>query len=878
MKKNNFFILLILLLVGCSKSKDYSTFVNELKKNSGPKEVYRHLANIDATKCLKDIFSVDMVKSEIKQLEIKQAKGTKVEGKWRHLNLADLSIPQANFLKTFGASLGDLNNSKAFDYSSCNDVPCIINKIYQKENHIAGYVHYLWYLKMGSYLSASNNVYDSKTQTRPGIYNGKELPVSAYLFRDEELYAFWRLMLMMKSPHTVLTKLKEITRVPQGESFDFTVEKRQQLERENLSLVAQGKRPKPIPLGETCGLSYSNGYIILQDLCLSVGQDQDSGSFYDSVLHELTHQVDFHEGSKLNTTHRSFKSDYLELSGFWLEEYKNERNETIRQWKLNANAKLPSAYGGTSPAENFAETISLFRTKGTLTKTKISEIHWAFTSKNYFADKSFDKTTIIKNWINTQSSLLAQLSLKAVSDCSKSNVPSISTYFRPADFTLTTLPSMINCLGAKAIEISQDVSSKIKISEPDGCSILNEYNMRDDWEPALKSQLSSFMSKYLNELQNDKTYFAKVQSFYDRIPDIGLANKAYLECYQEDLEEDCYNQEVHKLALLEVASLNLPEVHASELANLYLASHPYLNTEQYMKEIYRSFVLSHSEIVNQAALDIWATCEKMGISDEVSPEGRFFTISDGYMVSSLYTCINAKFYDTVKEIVRDLSVDGIKVQHPKEEMILYSEVIPTLQRTLLSLFAQKKEREGRQIRSYVEKDEGNLRKEILSNFSWVKNISSNAAIIDDCHALAFSKITFPLLYQTKAQAFGVLVQNSCQDVQMSNEFNFWTEESKSVFEEKSLESLQNLVLSYATAKAKDCLVQYPNDTNLNRIKHKTNRDACLMNSWTAIEDQAIKIFSSDPLVIKFKIDPESLRVKLEANRRKNQVRIMKENF
>ena len=207
MKKNSLLILVILFIIGCSNPKDHSTFISQLEKASlDGQPVDRDLANIDADVCMKSTFSISVVKSEIQDLERKYKAGTKVKGKWKHLNLEDLPIPQANFLATFGKRLGDLNNLDAIDYSLCKDLPCVINKIYGKEDYIAGYVHYLWYLKMGNYLTAHNTVYGgSYREIIPGTYNDKIFKVADYLWNEDELYAFWRLVHMIKAPHTNLT-------------------------------------------------------------------------------------------------------------------------------------------------------------------------------------------------------------------------------------------------------------------------------------------------------------------------------------------------------------------------------------------------------------------------------------------------------------------------------------------------------------------------------------------------------------------------------------------------------------------------------------------------------------------------------------------------
>jgi hypothetical protein len=865
MKRNNLLFILIVLLSSCSRSNKSPTLISQLEKNASVDEkiTARAVANIDGSRCLKDVFTVDQLKLEIKELEKKYSSGTPVKGKWKHLNLESLPIAQANFLKTYGDRIGDLSNPNAFDYSSCSDVPCLFNKIYGREDHVAGYVHYLWYLKMGNLLAATNNVFDSKSQTRPGIYNGKNFSVSSYLYQDDELYGFWRLLMMMKAPHTVLRDLKEIHRVPQGESFDFVVEKR----KAGMSSY-----------GETCGLAYSNGYIILQDLCLGLYGDWESGDFYDSVLHELSHQVDYHEGRKLRKTYRSDQKDYLDVSFFYLKEYRNEKNELIRQWEHKEGIKLVTGYAGTSPAENFAETIAHFRVNGSNTKKSISEDHWQFISKNYFDNKSFESEKLIKEWLAANSSLLTQKSFQAVGSCAKNEPNYSSTYFQKTDFMLPLLPAMLSCLGSKAQDISSDLRSQIKVTDPDGCKTLTDSEIKKTWEPQLKLQLVQLMTNYLKELQTDKTYFAKIQNFIDEIPNRDMAYDAYLSCADMNIEDSCYEESVIKQAMEKLAPLNLPAGHAQDLADLYLAGHPINETKIQLTSYYKTYVSSHKSLIDLEAGTFWNHCNDIPLSDDASPSGKNFTLSEGYMASSIYNCLNSGFGDEVKIIVSQLAIGEMKIEHPKEEYLISQEVISELKKSLLALFSKARDKEFVLIKNYIEQDNGSLRKQIVSDFSWVKDVLSNMSFIKDCQRLALSKITFALRFGLKGESFGAFAESACKDVPTSDEYSHWLEQSKNVFREKSLVSLETRILDLANVKAKSCLVQFPVDSNLNRIKFKKEREACLINDWGQIENDALKEFEKDPMVIKFKLDIQSMRSQLDTNRRRLQLRVMKDNF
>jgi hypothetical protein len=191
---------------------------------------------------------------------------------------------------------------------------------------------------------------------------------------------------------------------------------------------------------------------------------------------------------------------------------------------------------------------------------------------------------------------------------------------------------------------------------------------------------------------------------------------------------------------------------------------------------------------------------------------------------------------------------------------------------------KKRDKENSLALEYVENDKGSLRKQMLSDFVWVKDVLNVDNLIKDCRKLAMSKVVFPLSYQLRSIVFGSLVQESCRDVQFAPEYNSWLEESKSVFASKSVDGLEKRIVVLATAQAKTCVSQYPIDSSVNRVKFKKERDACLLGEWPKLEEVALKEFASDPLVVKFQVDLSAVKTQLETNRRRLQLRVIKENF
>jgi len=307
------------------------------------------------------------LKNEVAEYE-KRITGTPVRGSWRHLDLSTLPIPQANFLATYGNEIGDLAQPDSIDYSGCYDLPCIFNRIYDREeDYIAGYVHYLWYLKFGHYLSLDNKVPDQNSPT-PGIYNEKQFSVKDYLYSEKELYGLWRITHLLVEPYTSLTNTKEIQRIPRGQSLE-------------------GYSPG------VCGLASSAGHIRLQDGCLSIYNNEDKGFLYLGVIHEMTHMVDYLQAKQRRSGgwYRSHEQDYLDIVGFYKVEYTDTNGKLVSQWKLREGAKTIRSYAATSPVENFADTLAYFRQEGEETKQKIDATQYRWVSSNYFHNETYDK-------------------------------------------------------------------------------------------------------------------------------------------------------------------------------------------------------------------------------------------------------------------------------------------------------------------------------------------------------------------------------------------------------------------------------------------------------------------------------------------------------
>jgi hypothetical protein len=876
MKLNSLIILPLLFLFSCSKppksilskinAEDESIIIND-----------RSIATDNETRCLPDLFSVEMLKKEVERLEKKFAGGTIVSGTWKHLDLSKIPIPQANFLKSFGKKLGDASSADSIDYTNCSDVPCIINKIYGKDEYQAGYVHYLWYLKYNQYLSASNSIHSSTEGA--GTYNGKKFPLSAYLYNDKELYAWWRLLQMNDRPFFELKTLKEIQRLPRGESFDFTVRERKELEEENKKLKAEGKKEKPMPWGETCGMAYSQGFIVLQDLCLQLNPDLESGNFYTSITHEMSHHVDYTAGLKTRRGYRSIDADYYTVAGFDIEEYVDNDGRVNKAWKHKPGIKLVSSYGGTNPIENFAETLAYFRHDGEHTSKNTTEEHFKWVSDNYFSANSFTSQQLIHQWLDSLTMQVSKTAFKAATECVNSKSSTISPIFVASEFSLPLASSALSCLTEMTHDLSRDLQGKIRISKPEGCREITRSSFNQEWLRQLKSRLLPLLNQYFEEIKNDPEYLAKIDLFLKNLNKKDISNKAFLSCYKSPTEEQCYKDQTMALVENKLASLKLPQIKIKEMSDLYLTAHPYADSRNQIMSSYSSFVASNLELIRDQAKAFWNECLVRPISDEEIPRGDSFSTGEGYMVSSMYNCLNSSFKEKVYTIVSLYSLGDLKANHPSEELLLREFTDPELRRVLFDIYTKDMNLEKIKANSFISTAQDELRNLVMTDFSWVKNILDQDQINRDCQSFIVTKISFPMRYHVKSKFFQTIIKsNICNNIQSSSQFTKWLESLSSDIGVKAQTELENKILAIAREKAKACIKEFPNDTQLNRVKYKTQREACLIDSWARYEDEGAKQIEVDPLVIKFKIDVATLKKSAIESRRRLQIKIIKEVF
>ncbi len=854
MKRSNLFWVALLMLGACTK-KSPELLITLWDKKAAPSErtLLRTLAS-SQNQCMKDVFTVETLKAEVRELERRFTRGRPVSGRWKHIDLSTLPVAQGNFLKSFGRELGDLTNPQAIDFSSCTDVPCVFNRIYGKGDEVNGYVHYIWYLKFGHLLAADNKV-PMQTSMSAGEFNGKAIPFSNYLFDEKELYAFWRLSYMLKAPHTTLRYLTQIQRIPRGELFEGAN-------------------------AGACGLAYSSGFITLTDGCLTFDSySQDNGWIYQAITHELSHQVDMEEGRGSISGFRSSRQDYVSLSGLAMTEYVDAAGKPQRGWQLAPGAKVVSDYAKTNPTENFAESVAVFRIDGARAKEGLSNDHYGFVSRSYYQNREFTVPALMSSWIQENASEISEAVLKAVADCARPGASGRSQYFRRGDFSTNVTANVLGCISERASQISAELRAKVAITTAQGCDTLATGGNRDSWNALVKDHLKTSFERHLVQGKEDPQYLGRLQEFMQDINNPTLARTAYLTCYQSPNESSCYAEELHKRTLERLGPLGLPEVEAQELLRMYTNAHPYETIREDTVKLYQTFVQDNLEQIRVSAGESWNSCLAISHSDTASPTGRAFTVGDGYLISSFFNCLNAALPEAVLTTIRAFRVDERRVESASEEKFLTAEVRPHFVRIWRQLYDDAKVIEIQTAAQFLQQDQGETRRKLLADLSWVKNVVDSQQILNDCKVQGFKVIGMTLLYNLPATVFGQFIEGvACHNIVSAGEFGAWLDSSQGQLRERAVANLDGLMLEYGHRIADECLRQFPNTNIINRLINRRSRDACFLSRWPIAERSMITETLSNPVIQRLNISRGAIESRLAQNRSALQQRIITEKL
>lgn len=714
MKLANLFMILFFFL-SCQK-KEIRSYIIEVSQKAQVSPLKRALAQADDEACLESFYSVEGLKKEIAFFEERAPKQHDFKGRWGHLNLEELPFYTAKFLSKYGDNLGDLRTKDLSLYKDCQTVPCFYNKIYGNEESLNGYVHYLWFLKFGYVIAADNKIEKEEGSFRPGIWNGVEKDLKDYLFSDEEMYGFWRTSHLIKDSHETLKSMNEIQRLPRGEALS----------------------------GGVCGRAWSSGYVNLSDSCLIFKESRNAGYFYYSLIHELSHIVDYEEGRAKNGRYRSHFDDFLDLTKFYKTEYEENGVKKIK-WKYYPEAIFISPYSRFSPQEYFAESLSRYRVSPidyeTLNFPKLENL----VRDSYYKGLSFKGENQFEDWVKKyhEKKTLAEL----VRACFSPEAKGESTLFKEMDFVKNFTETQLSCLSDVFLSSQKEMKSEIKMKEIDGCEVLQSKS--SEWSNYTQRWFPKFVEKLDEPLREEDKKEERVQDKppLPNLEDDELSLKAMLNCTYAEEKKICYQQELVKILTGILDQYGLDELEEREFTERYIEFHPYeevsIRVNQSVEKIIQTLIPEITDHVSHS----WESCFTEKEKEEMYLEGRI-DLKGGYMKSGMMNCLNRRIPEASKKLI-----NGLKLKtklSSSDEAVLTRGVSDHLVKEMGDFYSQEASAEAQRAEDWITKNKTNLASKITPKMKKNKT---------NCQRYALSRITFEANYHTKNDLFYPFVRD-----------------------------------------------------------------------------------------------------------------------
>lgn len=815
MRKNKLWVLI--LLASCAPKAPERIVTGEWLQSRAQFVPSRlPAAGPAAASCRSELFSLDEVKREALHYEAQLESERKLTGTWKHLSLGQLPVAQAKFLKAVGTKFGDLNNAAGVDVSACEDAPCVVNAVYKSVDGLEGWATYLWYLKMGSVLSFKNKVFEQK-DARGGVYGDVAYPLSDYLFSREELYAFWRMSHALPTTYKTLTDLKEIQRVPRKADIE-------------------GRGPL------VCGLAYSQGYIVLNDGCLSFSLSKDSGFIYEGTTHEMSHQIDYHWG-KRNGSGSFYYSDngaWQAAGGWTINEYRDETTQQmVRQWASSLkNEQFVRDYARTSPVEHFADTAAYYRYEGETTKRKVPSEVYAILKNSVYEQQDFDPAGLLSQFKASALQVFSSDVFRAVAACEENAASRASDPIIPASsFPFAVGVEMRRCLGGHLQALVEQAVVDAKLQHVDGCRMLRVPQRLSEYKQKIQDEFLTQIVGHIRTSRENQDYFNRLREFYKNLDQRVVPLRLMTGCYGDLDEKKCYHDAIDDL-LSELIPVDMVQAEnlQADLRKMFLEANRFEAVKVETIKVHQDFIFTQSALINESVKKLWTSCRALPLTDHDAPVSGPLSLGEGWMASSQYNCLNGDITKEVRSAVGEMSFEQLGVTEGKEGMLLYDLTLPLFVKELRQLYEYDSQAEETRIEKTKFESRTLFDQALKTDFSWARRPGSY--LQQDCEIEAFKALPQDFRYHKRTEVFTPLARSYCQALVKSPEFVSWMNTQRVFIEEQLISEFMTSIQRRSDERVEGCLEKYPINNIFQSVWNKKKCRRCYMENWQALEDGA----------------------------------------
>jgi hypothetical protein len=427
--------------------------------------------------------------------------------------------------------------------------------------------------------------------------------------------------------------------------------------------------------------------------------------------------VDFEHGSeRFGKPTRSEQPDFYRLAGFRdVQELRDPQTGAIeRRWSVREDAGFINDYSRSNPMEKFAELLATYRVDGDLARRSISPELYRFTGEHYFHDQDFSSPELLRQWAKEQSQLRGQELLRGVIGCQESGYP---------DY----------CLDQHLSSLIAEAQGSIRSQKPEGCRTLAQLPQRASLTQHIRDEFTKILRQYktlapeaLRELEQN----------YAEALSPSRAYQAYLVCQQATEARSCFDEKLN------------------ESSELYQLMYPFERAEEEANSFYQTLLASNEDLVLNQARELWNRCLTPRGDDRFPPRMGRFMLTQGYLVSSAYNCINDNFPALLRGSLAGLQFSGGRINDAVE----LQHVEKLLQGRLVTFLRERHraetEKELFQVRHYVNTMGDRVRDIMIRNRSWVPRGSRDPQLIHQrCVAESINVIGHDVKFHIKREVY-----------------------------------------------------------------------------------------------------------------------------
>jgi hypothetical protein len=336
--KNFVLSVLFFSLIGCTRT-EYQP-ISWLNSQSDSEQTQRIPASTQAA-CFIDAFDIEEIKKENADLEKQWKSKEKISDKF---NFAKFKAAETHYIKLFEKYI-TLNDMA----KKCSDLPCVLNAAYGKSDGEEGHRIYNWFLNMGSGISTAREI--------PSFADDANKELKSYLFPNEEL------KLLNMASKTISTRYRKILVSTIHRFPDGTAPGPMTAGQYNPYWYYWGPRDNPTSVDK----QPSTIFLTKQEIRFDNREQLIRGHYNHTLIHELTHALDFSNGPVKSRKDFSDLDAWALLSWKWAEVTRIETQVvngkerqvevTEMKWQVDPTKKdgFLRSYQSTSPSEDFAD-------------------------------------------------------------------------------------------------------------------------------------------------------------------------------------------------------------------------------------------------------------------------------------------------------------------------------------------------------------------------------------------------------------------------------------------------------------------------------------------------------------------------------------------